>query len=199
MYYAQKYPQMNIFNGIMEEVIMSVLLEVLKNYELFSSVNTIERIGDGNINITYKIICEDGEKYILQKINKDVFRNVEGLMSNIIAVTSKLSDVKMQKSLDKMQVLNIKFTRDCKAFIQYDEDFYRLYEFMPNAITYSCLSNEDAIKKAGEAFGLFVLLVNIGPSLNLVETISGFHNTKQYFEKMILSYQKAQRTFLAIL
>lgn len=48
------------------------------------------RFGEGHINETYLVTCDTGLSYILQKINRQVFQNPEGLMENIVRVTAFL-------------------------------------------------------------------------------------------------------------
>ena len=52
------------------------------------SAVSCERYGSGHINETYLVQTDAGEKYILQKINSEIFRDVPALMRNIAAVTS---------------------------------------------------------------------------------------------------------------
>ena len=46
--------------------------------------------GNGHINKTFTVTTSTGHRYILQTINHHVFKDVEGLMNNVIAVTAHL-------------------------------------------------------------------------------------------------------------
>ncbi len=58
--------------------------------------------GFGHINGTFCLVVKNGEKqtrYILQKINNSVFRDVDGLMNNIKCVTEHSSISRFRQSL----------------------------------------------------------------------------------------------------
>lgn len=155
---------------------MSEILKVISEYDFNSPVDTIESIDIGNINKTYKLTTCDGQKYILQKINNSVFCDVEKLMWNIEKTTEKLNIVKRQKTLDKMCVINIKFTRQGKSYCCVDGKFYRIYDYMPNSVTFESNGGLDRIYSAGEAFGLFASCL-ADERIFLYDIMPGFHNT----------------------
>ena len=49
---------------------------VLSRFTLDAAAVSCERYGCGHINETYLVVTESGRRYILQKINHHVFRNV---------------------------------------------------------------------------------------------------------------------------
>ena len=124
-------------------------------------------------------------------INHNVFQDVEGLMSNVEKVTNKLSELKELKSLDKMQVIKIKSNVDGKNFVEFDNQYFRIYEFMKDAETYDSCEDERIIKDAGNAFGLFIKLLNVGEKLDLCDTIPNFHNTEQRIKNLLNSHKNA--------
>ena len=56
------------------------LSQVLSHYQLDSRVTDCIAYGQGHINKTYLVTTMSGRRYILQKINNKVFKNVEALM-----------------------------------------------------------------------------------------------------------------------
>ena len=63
---------------------------IIKNFELDGNFVSCERYGEGHINQTFLLTLEkDGGKtdYILQRINNNLFTNVDKLMQNIMLVT----------------------------------------------------------------------------------------------------------------
>ncbi|MBQ3492265.1 MAG: hypothetical protein IJA74_06950, partial [Oscillospiraceae bacterium] len=67
-----------------------VTAQVLKEYCLDGDVVSCERYGCGHINVTYLVVTQSGHRYILQKINNSIFKDIPGLMGNIAAVTKYL-------------------------------------------------------------------------------------------------------------
>ncbi len=171
---------------------MSKIIELLKEYDFYSPIDTVTRLSGGNINTTYLLTSSEGEKYILQRINTSVFSHPEAVMENIVAVTKKLKAHKMQNLLDKMQVLNIKFTRRQKSFLSANGEYYRVYDYMPGAVTYYHVDDLTVINKAGRAFGEFVAALNKGEPLNLNVTIKSFHDTRLRFNALAQAYKNAE-------
>ena len=51
-----------------------------------------QEFGSGHINSTYKVCTDDGKTYVLQHINKYVFKSPLKVMENTGAVTSYLAE-----------------------------------------------------------------------------------------------------------
>ena len=84
------------------------LQPILAAFRLDSKVVSCERYGCGHINVTYLVVTESGRRYILQKVNNHIFKDVDGLMENIIAVTPHLR----QQISDPRRVLTLVATVD---------------------------------------------------------------------------------------
>ena len=66
---------------------MRVITTIADMFGMEAPAKEAVRYGCGHINDTYCVSDERGKRYILQKINHNVFRDVEGLMRNIVGVT----------------------------------------------------------------------------------------------------------------
>ncbi len=170
---------------------MAEVLKIIKAYDFYSPIDTVERISGGNINKTYKLTTSDGEKYILQKINTSVFKDPDALMDNVVAVTTRTNAIKKEKSLDKTEFLTIKFTVDGKSYYSGPEGCYRVYEYMPNSVTGTVAQTASAVEDAGRAFGLFDRILNCGEPLALHTVIRDFHNTPKRLADLCEIYKKA--------
>ena len=78
---------------------------VLSNYKITKQCRSVEPYGSGHINDTYKVVFGRDDKedtYIFQRINTNIFKNPDQLMSNIIGVTEylgkKIKDEYIHKS-----------------------------------------------------------------------------------------------------
>ena len=100
--------------------------EALAQYDLDSAVVSCERYGHGHINETYLVVTESGCRYILQKINQTVFRDVDALMANIEAVTSWLR----RQSADPREVLHPVRSRAGQTYVRGGGgSAWRIYDF----------------------------------------------------------------------
>ena len=57
--------------------------------------------GHGHINYTYKVTTDTGNEYILQRINKNVFKDPESLMENVSAVSEFLRKQVLPQGLER--------------------------------------------------------------------------------------------------
>ena len=129
--------------------------------------------GHGHINSTLKITTDTGAEYVLQKINKYVFRNPVRLMSNVVAVTNYLRE---QVEDPKMALHVIMTKRGSSFYRDSDGDFWRMYDFLHGFCLDAPESDED-FYQSGIAFGRFQELLSDFPAETLYETIPEFHNT----------------------
>lgn len=129
--------------------------------------------GHGHINSTFKVTTDTGAEYILQKINKYVFRNPVRLMANVIAVTDYLR----ARVDDPRMAMHFILTKKGHSYYRDSEgDFWRMYDFMQGFCLDAPESDED-FYQSGIAFGRFQELLSDFPADTLYETIPEFHNT----------------------
>ena len=132
-----------------------------------------QELSQGHINQTLKISTDTGAEYVLQKINKYVFRNPIRLMANVSSVTDYLQ----QRVDDCRHALHfipthkgLYYHRDRKG------EFWRMYDFVGGFSLDTPESDEDFYQSA-LAFGRFQQLLSDFPADSLYETIPEFHNT----------------------
>ena len=130
-------------------------------------------LGHGHINTTFRIETDRGNEYVLQKINKYVFKDPVSLMNNAGAVT----DYIRQRVDDPRLALHFLTTKDGK-FYHEDEmgQFWRMYDFV-GGFCLDAPECEDDFYQSALAFGRFQQMLSQYPAETLVETIPEFHNT----------------------
>ena len=89
----------------------SQLAEVLEAFGWGETVTYCERYGSGHINDTFLVIVKEGDaekKYILQRMNHEIFKDVDGLMNNVSGVTAYLRDIIIKEGGDpERETLNL--------------------------------------------------------------------------------------------
>ena len=144
--------------------------------------------GNGHINETHLVICKDGDKerhYILQKINKRVFKDPAGLMGNYALVTEYLRAQILARGGDALrETLTLVKTVDGKNFYE-DEtgEFWRATLFIVESDSFDKVERPEQFYQSGVAFGNFQALLRDFPAEKLVETIVNFHNTPDRFRQ----------------
>ncbi|MEG2084375.1 MAG: aminoglycoside phosphotransferase family protein [Clostridia bacterium] len=140
----------------------------------------------GHINDTYILsFLENGKtvKYILQKMNTNVFKNPEYLMSNVQKVTKFLKKTILAQGGDpSRECLNLIDTVEGNAYFKDADGYWRMYLFIDNASSHQIAEDAEMFADAGNAFGKFISLLNDFPAEELFEVIADFHNTQKRLE-----------------
>lgn len=144
------------------------------DFEINGNVKGIAPFGEGHINNTY-LVTTDKSKYILQKINRIVFKDVDAVMSNIDVVTKFIA----KQGKETMKVIP---TKTKQLYLYKDYEYFRMTEFVKDTICHqSAEGNMKLVASAGEAFGELHYLLKDLPIDKVKETIPNFHNTyKRY-------------------
>ena len=139
--------------------------------------------GHGHINSTFKITTDTGNEYILQRINKYVFKDPVKVMANASAVTNFLR----QRNDDPRSALHYIPTLQGLYYHRDSEgEFWRMYDFVGGFCLDTPESDADFYESA-LAFGRFQNLLSDFPADTLYETIPNFHNTPDRFHQLHLS------------
>lgn len=148
----------------------------------FNVWSAVDLYGDGHINETYKAELS-APRFILQKINSNVFKKPEDVMENIEAVTAFLSEKIISEGGNPLrETLTIVKTYDGNTFYKTDDgEYYRMYVFIDGAKTYNVVEKPIHFYNAAKAFGRFQKLLADFPASKLHETIPDFHNTVKRF------------------
>ncbi len=149
------------------------LHDILSKFRVSS---TISEYGNGHINDTY---CTENPRYILQRINTNVFKNHDELMQNIANVTGFLRKVIADNYGDPdRETLTIIKTTDGKNYHEADKNnVFRMYRFISGTKTVESGATEKDMYSAGKGFGKFTRMLDKFPIDTLFETIKDFHNT----------------------
>ncbi|WEV53218.1 aminoglycoside phosphotransferase family protein [Bifidobacterium sp. ESL0704] len=151
----------------------TALALVASRFRLEGEVQSITPYGDGHINVTY-LISTTKRRYILQRMNTDVFPDTKSLMRNIELVTAFL------KARGK-ETLDIIRSDDGGTYIDNETGAWRVYAFIEHTISYNLVPNASVFRDAGAAFGDFQNELALFDASQLTETIAHFHDTPHRF------------------
>lgn len=150
-----------------------------------------KEIPSGHINTTYRATYRksDGheDRYILQKINSNVFKDPRAVMRNVEKVTRHINWKVLRRRTDSAgQTLNLYPARGGRMYIEILGDgIWRCYNYIEGTHTYDIVENTRQAYQAGYAFGSFQDLVSDMNPVDLVETIPGFHDTRQRYNRLM--------------
>ena len=155
-------------------------LEIASRFAIRGTVSEIKPLGEGLINDTLlvKTAEADAPDYVMQRVNQNVFPDVEMVMRNIHAVTThirKKLEAAGEDDIDR-KVLTFVAAKENpdQLYAVVDGDYWRMMVFISGAITKQAV-NPESSRAAGEAFGRFQAMLADIP-VELGETIKDFHN-----------------------
>ena len=150
------------------------MLDIVSKFRLKGTPIYCERYGNGHINKTYRMICDSGFEYILQRINKNVFKDPIALMNNISMLTNYIK----KRIRNSREVLTLVPTLSGQNY-QVDEEgeYWRTYDFVTDSICIEQVEHACDFYQSALAFGKFQDMLSEYPAHTLNETIPGFHDT----------------------
>ena len=166
------------------------LTEISGKFQIYGQVLHAESCKIGHINETYSATYDQGGtrvRYIHQKINQHVFKNPEGVMDNIMRVTTHLQHKLRAEAAPEptRRTLTVVPARDGRPFYRDDEgEYWRTFVFVERTATFESVQSPEQALEAGKAFGKFQRLLADLPGGRLVETIPVFHNTRNRFNAL---------------
>lgn len=169
--------------------------EILSHFEIEGKFISCEPYGSGLINRTYVAVFDENGKrvrYIVQRINSNLFTNVDGLMNNIKLVTefNRAEIIKRGGNPDRESLTLVYTTEDKPYFKAAENEYYRVYIFIEGAKGYDVVEKPEHFYESAVAFGKFAMLLDRFDSTQLFEVLPNFHNTVKRFENFKKSLEK---------
>lgn len=124
-------------------------------------VESVTELNAGHINRTYLCVSH-GRKYVLQKLNRDIFECPEAVMNNISAIENTF-----EKSGDDLVAVPHYLKCNGKNYLEKNGEIWRIYE-------YSNVTGEYSAYNHGLAIGRFLKIVNSAEIF--LENSSQLHN-----------------------
>ncbi|MEO5714366.1 MAG: aminoglycoside phosphotransferase family protein [Luteolibacter sp.] len=146
--------------------------------------------GTGHINDTYCVTFDQAGwrvRYILQRINTNVFKNPAALMENIERVTRHaLGRLIAEGNPEaRRRTLTCIPATDGKPYaVDSDGNVWRVYPFIERARGYDEIESNEQAYQAALAFGNFQKLTADLEGERLHETIPDFHNTPKRLDAL---------------
>lgn len=156
---------------------------ILNAYGLTEDMVATEPFGTGLINNTWAITTSD-KKFILQRINHNIFKRPIDIAANIRMIGDYLAIhhpdylfVTAEKTLLKQDI-----------FFEKQEGYFRLFPFVKDSHTIDVVSSPSQAYEAAKQFGRFTKLLADFPVEKLHITLPDFHNLPlryQQFENAV--------------
>ena len=159
---------------------------IVTAFEVEGNVVEYVPFGNGHINETKLVTMDNGVQYVLQRINKNVFKRPDLLMENYVGVTKFI-----RKKIEEMggdplrEVLNAIPAKDGKPFtIDEEGQYWRLLVYVTESMSYDKVERPEQFYDSAVSFGDFQYMLRDYPAETLHETIVNFHNTPDRFRQL---------------
>jgi Ser/Thr protein kinase RdoA (MazF antagonist) len=155
---------------------------ILPRYTLDVADFAVDRIGSGHIHATYKLTGK--RSYVLQRVNKNVFKQPEVIASNL----RQAADYLKKNSPDYLFPTVILSSSGKE--MEYDDDGFpwRLFPYLDNTLTIDSVSSAFQAKEAASAFARLSRLLDKADVSAFQPTIPRFHDLelrKTQFEEAL--------------
>ena len=163
------------------------LMQIAGKFRLDGEKEQVVPYGSGHINDTFLLTCRAGDrekKYILQRMNHEIFKDPKGLMENVVGVTSFLQrKIRENGGNPEREALNVIHTHTGESYCKLEDGTYwRMCLYVEGATSYDAVEKQEDFYESAVAFGHFQKLLEDYPADTLHETIVNFHNTVSRFE-----------------
>ena len=151
--------------------------KILKRFEIYDAVISIKQIKTGLINHTFELSAHVN-KYILQRVNTQVFPNYQQGLENIILIKKWLKETNY--SYEFPSPLQ-------NQYLNFDNKLWRLLPYVKNSKSINKVSKIREAEEAVKCMTEFYKCLEDFPIEKLNITIPNFHSGKH----KILDFQKA--------
>lgn len=174
------------------------LQRIIERFDIHGNVQTIKQINKGYVNRTYKVetLSEAGHihKYILQRINTNVFPDVDALMHNFEVTTRHLHQrLRLPGYHKRGTVQTVRPTKNGDLYLRDDSGCWRMITYFDRVYSLDIPDTPEVFYYAGVSFGSFVReMADIDPA-EIREIIPNFHNTGSRYRDLEASISRDPR------
>ena len=159
---------------------------IVAAFEVEGKVVDYVPFGNGHINDTKLVTMDNGVQFVLQRINKNVFKRPDLLMENYVGVTKFIRNKIENMGGDPLrEVLNAIPTKEGLPYtIDEEGQYWRLLVYVTESMSYDKVERPEQVYDSAVSFGDFQYMLRDYPAETLHETIVNFHNTPDRFRQL---------------
>lgn len=165
----------------------AMMATIASHFHPTGQPKSIEPLGNGNINDTYLVVFGDNQpqKFVLQRINQQVFRDPQLVMNNICHMEQHVCERLIKKQPDRRWELPRVARTQTGDHHVVDEQgsVWRAIAYIDSAKTYDSIGSSQLAYEVGVGLGTFHDLIHDLPLEAMVDTLEGFHITPKYLDQ----------------
>ena len=171
------------------------LQRIVDQFAIRGEVTDIVQINKGYINRTYRVetLSDTGHvhKYTLQRINTNVFPDVDALMDNFKLTTNHLNGKLNLPGRNKRgHIQTLRPTKDGCAYLRHDSGCWRMMTYFDDVYSLDIPNSPETFYYAGRAFGSFMKGMSDVAIEDVKEVIPNFHNTLSRYRDLEKSIER---------
>ncbi|MDT7829381.1 aminoglycoside phosphotransferase family protein [Pricia sp. S334] len=166
---------------------------ILRHFSVAKKAYGFRLLTDGYINDTFLVFEGKTPRYILQRINHNVFRNISGVMNNIKFALKSLD----APDYSKIILVETKSGKEYLELKEQSSDYWRMMTYIDESTAHNTTTDPKIAFEAGRIIAKFHLLLENDTIENYVDTIPRFHDLElrknQFVEALsTTSHEKRQ-------
>ena len=168
------------------------------SFQVKAKIQDWASYGNGHINDTILIKTDSDKNFILQRKNHNIFKDVPGMLDNIVKVTNHIREKLLAQGINDIDRRVMKYypAKDGKMFVKDEKgNYWTLFLFIPDSRSIEAIENPNQAYMAAQAFGHFQEQLSDLSGKELIETIPNFHNgiTRLRYFNCAIAENKAGR------
>ncbi len=175
----------------------SDLRRVCESFVAADAICEISELGHGLINNTFLVTTSSsgGDRFVLQKINQQVFSQPHKMLDNFIALTEHVRKYEKSGTLGNRQFYlpELKKTR-CGKYCVFDDNmgFWRAMDCIEGSMTLNAVCSMQDAEEVGFALGHFHRLIHDLDIQSLHDTLPGFHITPRILQEFFAVFEQSK-------
>lgn len=154
---------------------------VAKNFRIDSACVSFSELKSGHINDTFLIISAKNKKYVLQKTNTHVFKNIDAIVNNKQYFSNYFKARKQQLNYSIIEF--VETSEGLTTYLDKKGNYWNMTHFIEDSKTIEIPDNDAIVFESGKLYGDFIYQTSSIDILKFKETIVDFHNVSWRFSQ----------------
>lgn len=161
-----------------------LLWEIAGQFVNDAQVSDIRPLGNGNINSTFLVTvsspAQPASRFVLQRINAQVFRQPELVIQNMVVLSEHLRShpVSLPRRWETPHLLPTQ--QGQHSYLDQRGEYWRAISFIEDSHVLETIQSLAHAEEVGYGLAMFHRLISTLPADQLADTLEGFHITPAY-------------------
>lgn len=159
---------------------------IAEQFDIEGRILSVNRLGEGFINDTFIVVAQSDKgtrRYILQRKNGNIFKNIPGMIDNILKITAHLKKkINAAGGDPSRETLTLIPAKNGDYYLNIEGEYWCLTLYIEDSVTYQSADSEMLAEQGGRGLSAFQLPLSDFDQ-PLTDTLPGFHNIRFRYEQ----------------